>query len=69
MGDNSANQIQPSPDHLREISRTGRLIGNRFVEKRVVDVKHHIGTEVSLRDRGKDNDAAKWRVREKRKLV
>ena len=54
MGDNSANQIQPSPDHLREISRMGRQIGNRFVERKAVVVRIYVGADPVLRTEEED---------------
>ena len=48
MGDNSANQIHPSPNHLREISRMERGIGNRFLERKAVEVKLYVGADPDL---------------------
>ena len=66
VDDNSPNQIQLSPGHLREISQRERQVRNRFVERKAVFVERSIGADIDLRTEDSSRTAI-WNISKRRK--
>ena len=68
VDDDSSNQIQLSPGHLREISRRERQVRNRFKGRKSVDVERSIEADIVIRTEDSSR-TAEWNSSKQRKLL
>ena len=67
VDDNSPNQIQLSPGHLREISRRERQVRNRFTRRKSVVVERSTEADIDIRTEDSSRTAV-WNINKRRKF-